>query len=312
LAVGQAAVDGNNVYLTDNDAGVIRLTFNPATRTVGTPVTLAAGLLDLLSLPTGAAFGPDGNLYVSYIRSGNIERIGNPGGAAGTQTVTTIGTESAGAGGGVMSMTFVGTDLYLAAGGTPEVITNAPGCAANACTGAGVATTISVPTSIVTDGTNLFITSETAVYRFDTTTPAVPAVLFANGGTIPPATTVVPFQFVSAVGVNGTTLLVGDDPTAGGAFGQGRLWSLLTTDLPGPSFPNMVLGSIAGAPANFTFPTGLLWVPGALGGHFWVSDHLSGFCRLDPDLTGIMSINVLPAIWAPYPRARPASIPSGI
>jgi hypothetical protein len=27
---------------------------------------------------------------------------------------------------------------------------------------------------------------------------------------------------------------------------------------------------------------GVVFIPGALGGHFWSSDHLQGFCRLDP------------------------------
>jgi uncharacterized repeat protein (TIGR01451 family) len=29
-------------------------------------------------------------------------------------------------------------------------------------------------------------------------------------------------------------------------------------------------------------PGGLLWLPGNLGGHLWVADHVDGFCRLDP------------------------------
>jgi hypothetical protein len=280
-AVGQAAVaaNGTDVYVADNDAGLLRMTFNPGSRTVSAPVVVAPLTATIADLPQGCAFGPDGNIYVSYARRGDIERI-TPGGA-----VTTIGAESAGT--AVMAMAFVGTNLFLAASGTPEVIEAAPGCGANACTGSPVATPITLPTAIVTDGTNLFIGTASAVYRFDTLTPTVASVLFANGGTIPPALTVLPFQNLSALGVTGTTLLAADDPTLG-AFPLGRLWRMLTTDPPGPSFPTLVLGSPAGAPGNLTAPTGLIWLPGALGGHFWVSDHLFGFCRLDPDPTGLI------------------------
>ena len=30
-----------------------------------------------------------------------------------------------------------------------------------------------------------------------------------------------------------------------------------------------------------TSPTGILWLPGNLGGHFWVADHAQGLCRVD-------------------------------
>ena len=30
-----------------------------------------------------------------------------------------------------------------------------------------------------------------------------------------------------------------------------------------------------------TSPTGILWLPGNLGGHFWVADHAQGLCRID-------------------------------
>lgn len=40
-----------------------------------------------------------------------------------------------------------------------------------------------------------------------------------------------------------------------------------------------------------TSPTGALFLSGAFGGHWWVSDHLSGFCRLDPRPGGPDPVN---------------------
>ncbi|MBI5583669.1 MAG: hypothetical protein HY892_07580 [Deltaproteobacteria bacterium] len=282
-AFGQVAVNGATVYAADNDAGLISFNFNGATldtRTVVNPLTAR-----IADLPNGVAIGPDNNIYVSYIRNGFIEQV-TPAGL-----LTTIGTDSAGAGGGVMALAFVGNDLYLAAGETPELIANATACV-GACQGGAVATTVSLPQAVVFDGTNLFFGTVSAVYQFNPATPATPAILFANGGTAPGTTTpVLPFLNGSALGVNGTLLLLGDDPTAGAGLGQGRIWSMDTTALPGPSLTNMVLGTAAHAAGNFTAPAGLIWVPGALGGHFWVSDHLNGFCRLVKDpVTGIFSV----------------------
>src|SRR5689334_11660145 len=33
---------------------------------------------------------------------------------------------------------------------------------------------------------------------------------------------------------------------------------------------------------NLTIPRGGAWIPGALGGHFWMTDTASGICRVDP------------------------------
>lgn len=37
-----------------------------------------------------------------------------------------------------------------------------------------------------------------------------------------------------------------------------------------------------------TAPGGVVWVPGGLGGHWWVSDHIQGFCRLDVSGTSLV------------------------
>jgi sugar lactone lactonase YvrE len=311
-AAGQPSFDAVNnfVYLPDNDLGVVRLTFNPLARTVGTPVTIAAGLLTVADLPIGSALGPDGNLYVSYIRNGTIERITNPTGAAGTQTKTTIGTESAGAGGGVLQLAFVGTDLYLTGSSSTEVIANAPACGANACTGTPVAAAVGIPTALVYDGsTFLYISRASSVFRYNPATQV--AELYVNGGTIPPATTV-PFQNVSALGLNtgAINLYVADDPTAGAQVLQGRLWQVATNQLPGPTFTGTVVGALKSI-GNLTGPAGLIFLPGALGGHFWISDHLQGFCRLDPGLApGTLTVNPATCSLAAVSPAQPSFDPA--
>lgn len=108
-------------------------------------------------------------------------------------------------------------------------------------------------------------------------------------------------------------LYVGDDPTINASVpppaGQGKLWMVAgayrsTTQCAPNATPSVTtacedaLGS-PGNPAQITpppslaqaatmlawgstAPRGVLWLPGALGGHYWVADHTQGLCRLDP------------------------------
>lgn len=48
-----------------------------------------------------------------------------------------------------------------------------------------------------------------------------------------------------------------------------------------PATAALTIGTIYQQPA--TAPSGALWLNDAFGGHLWVSDHISGFCRPDPD-----------------------------
>ncbi len=45
-------------------------------------------------------------------------------------------------------------------------------------------------------------------------------------------------------------------------------------------------------PLGITFPHDTVFLQGSMGGHIWVSDHVSGFCRLDPLPGGVNAINV--------------------
>lgn len=121
-------------------------------------------------------------------------------------------------------------------------------------------------------------------------------------------------------------LFVGDDPTVGAALpppvGQGKLWKIggvyqatvqcnpaaippvtaaCQDALGQPGNPAQITPPLSlAAPATLvawgaTSPHGVLWIPGALGGHYWMSDHTQGFCRLDPapDDPGLFASNPL-------------------
>jgi sugar lactone lactonase YvrE len=301
-AAGQPAYDAGNqfVYVPDsaaNKGGVVRYTFDPTSETLGNPVVLApnAGLAG--NKPDTVALGPDGNLYVGFLKNGNIVRITNPGGA--TQTVQSAAASSDGK--KVLGMTFVGNDLYLAESAAVSRILNVT---ASSCTGGckgsslGLAT-IASPLSLTTDAgltptpspRYLYIGDVSSVHRYNLDNGALDT--YATSG----STTSGTFNFsnVTGLGVDPSdNLYVGDDPTAGAQNLQGRIWSIAAGSSPLPSTPPPPPppppgGGGGGAPLatgtlyaqNETNPNGQVWLNGALGGHLWVADHLQGMCRVE-------------------------------
>ncbi len=152
---GQPTFDAatNSVYVPDNSTqgkAVIRLKFNPVNETVGSPVALGSSVIVAGTKPTSTALGPDGNLYVGFIRSGKILRITNPSGA--TQTAQYIGstTDGRGAAGLAFANATDGsltTSLYLAEGGGISEIANA-----TSCTGACLASMTQIAPQTVVNG----------------------------------------------------------------------------------------------------------------------------------------------------------------
>src|SRR4029077_5536451 len=117
--------------------GVLRVPVDPQTGNLtGTPTYIAttAGLDG--SQPTAAALGPDGNLYVAFLKSGNIKRIVNPG-IGTTQVVQSVGNTPSGHPG--RALAFVGPDLYIGSADAFSVIRNA---ISPACTGGCNATVL--------------------------------------------------------------------------------------------------------------------------------------------------------------------------
>src|SRR5918911_2856845 len=136
LSPGQPTFDAatNSVYVPDNSVkgnAVYRLTFNPLTETVSKPVALGTSAIVAGNKPTSTALGPDGNLYVGQIRSGQIVRIGNPAGAAPTAQVVGRTSDGRGANGLAFANASdgtLGTSLYIAEGGGISEIANATTC----------------------------------------------------------------------------------------------------------------------------------------------------------------------------------------
>jgi hypothetical protein len=119
-------------------------------------------------------------------------------------------------------------------------------------------------------------------------------------------------------------LYVGDDPTLNAAtpppLQQGKMWMIrgvyqTTVACNAQAVPpvNTACADALGSPGNpaqimpppalakpaalvsfgQTAPAGVTWIPGSLGGHYWVADHTQGLCRLDqsPDHPSLKAAN---------------------
>ena len=258
---GQMAADSNgNVYVTQAivdtrvtpsaSRGILRAAIDPSTGAiVGTPlyIATAAGLDG--DQPTAAAIGPDGNLYVAFLKNGNIKRIVNP--ASGTtQVVQGVGGTPNGHPG--RALAFVGTDLYI---GSADAFSVIRGATSAACTGGCNAVPIAdgftgVPhVGVASDGVDTVyfaVGTYNQVWRF---TPSTGLFAFVSQG----------FAFVGAKTNLLTldalgTLWIGDDVSNGTAIGAGRIWTIAAAPL-----ANVTGGSI-------TAGTNLLEIQNALRG----------------------------------------------
>jgi hypothetical protein len=134
---GQASFDPatNSVYVPDNSTkgqAVYRLRFNPVSETVSAPVALGAGAIVAGSKPTATTLGPDGSLYVGFIKSGKILRISNPAGSASSAQFVAATSDGRGAAGLAFANASdgsLGTSLYVAEGGGISEIADATACA---------------------------------------------------------------------------------------------------------------------------------------------------------------------------------------
>ncbi|HEX7285185.1 MAG TPA: hypothetical protein VF532_03340 [Candidatus Angelobacter sp.] len=243
---GQAAYDGNQtVFLPSYDQakgqpgsltfpGVHRITIDPLTGQAQWNYRLVpnAGLGG--NLPVAIALGPDGNLYVGFIKNGNVVRITKPfvdpsNDPNKTQVVQSVGTSPNGR--PINSLSFAGPDLYVATTDSFSVIKNA---VATTCQGGcnavpiadGFAGTAHV--GLASDGINRVYVSINGrgVWRFTINTQSMTPV--ANGG-VDPNGVFLPFAFVS----NRSNVLqldrlgnlwIGDDISDGRLSFDGRLF----------------------------------------------------------------------------------------
>jgi hypothetical protein len=250
----------NLVYVPDyksNSLGVWRFTYSPSTQTMtGWPALIAPnqGLGGLR--PDATALGPDSNLYVGSLNTGDIKRVTNPAGDPSTQTVQSIGKSSAGK--RVFGLAFVGSDLYLAEANGLSVIHNATSLSCTGgCQAARVPGTANLETdAVVSWGPDLvYFAQANTVYRYTISTGAV--VAYANAGTLTAdqatfaaqgvgmylwasncTDTTCPFVFPSGEPSGLTVdsqgnLYVGDDPgAASGLSARGRIWEIPADSAP--------------------------------------------------------------------------------
>jgi hypothetical protein len=242
-SIGQAAQDGSTrTYLAVYDrpkgqpfnfggGGVWMVQFvSPLQPPFGavagvSPLAPSFGLAG--DLPTAVALGPEGKLYVGFLKNGNVKRITNPSVLNPTsqnQIVESVGGTFNGR--TMRSMAFLGPDLYLATDQGLDVIRNATACINNSG-GCGNAVRVqdgfsgSTHVSVTTDGAGkvyFAVNGTGSVYRYtpidSRVVPVSIGFLFVGGHTN--ALSLDPFG----------NLWVGDDPTDGAFNFSGRLWRI--------------------------------------------------------------------------------------
>ena len=192
------------------------------------PVAPAAGLGG--DQPTAIALGPDGKLYVGFLKNGNVKRITNPSQlnpTSQTQTVESVGTTPNGR--PMRALAFLGADLYIATDKGLAVIHNVASCVGNAG-GCGNAVTVNDGlngvnhAALTTDGAGkVYFSAAGNVYRY---TPVDQRVAIVSTG----------FLFVdghtNTLTVDGFgNLWIGDDPGDGLLNFSGRLWRVAAASL---------------------------------------------------------------------------------
>ncbi len=236
----QVAFDGNNtVFAADYEnrkntgglnrvGGIKRLVFDLGTDTLTSDQTTIAATAGLDGdNPTAIALGPDGNVYVGFLKNGNIKRIVSPY-AGTTQAVQSVGGTPNGR--PMRAMAFVGLNLYLASSDSLSVISNA---VSPACQGGCNAQVIQDGfgglghVGLTTDGINrLYLAVNNQVWRYPISPGA--AALVATAG-VDPSGANLPFLFQGGK----TNLLqldrlgnlwIGDDPSDGVLNFHGRVF----------------------------------------------------------------------------------------
>ena len=245
-SVGQTAMDGTTrAYIASYDhakgqpgqvggPGVWMIQFQSAFGEFSpfsglSPVASGLGLSG--DQPTAVALGPEGKLYVGFLKNGNIKRVTNPSTVNPTsqnQTVESVGSTPNGR--PMRAMAFLGPDLYLATDQGMSLVRNAAACIGNAG-GCGNAVPVqdgfggAAHIGLAADGVSklYFSVNGAGVFRL---TPADRRVVPVSSG----------FAFVG--GHTNTLTLdsfgnlwIGDDTSDGALSFTGRLWRVPAASL---------------------------------------------------------------------------------
>jgi len=246
---GQIAYDGNgHVYITQGVVdtrntpstarGILREVLDPRTGALVGPATYIATTAGLDGdQPTGAVIGPDGNLYVAFLKNGNIKRVLSPA-VGNTQAAQSVGVTPNGHSG--RALAFVGNDLYIGSVDAFSVIHNATSTTCQGgCNAAPIADGFSgVPhVAMASDeaGSVYFaIGTFNEVWRY---TPSNGLFAFvAQGGVDRNGNNASNFSFVGGkcnllALDQGGNMWVGDDTSGALAVGAGRLWTISSSAL---------------------------------------------------------------------------------
>jgi hypothetical protein len=241
--VGQIAYDGNQtVYLAAFDQpkgqpftltfpGVWRVNILPD-GTWQDPQQLVPKFGLAGNLPTSIALGPDGNLYVGFLKNGNVVRIVRPtlDNSDPAQIVQSVGTAPNGR--PIRSLVFVGPDLYLGSADGLAVIKNAVATTCQGgCNGVHISDGFSgiEHVGLSTDGINRIYMAINGhgVFRYTISSGVTQVV--STGGSDPNTGALLTFAFVGGhsnlVNLDRLgNLWIGDD-TSDGLFNfSGRIW----------------------------------------------------------------------------------------
>jgi hypothetical protein len=283
------------VFVADSSSksiSVVRYVFDPVKEQLGGALPIQVQNLTSVGggsgggRPVAIALGPNGtDLYVGYLKSGDIMKIPNATGiTTSTPPVVKVGNTSDGK--GVNTLLFLNNDLYLAEIGgfgisgipDPQGVTRAACNATSPCKASSLNPQLSFfPGGLATDGTNIFIgdsplTTPGSILKWNPATGAVSTYSVHVPAYTSSFDNQTRTQYVNPYGLallpNGD-LIVGDDPAAALVVPtvptiQGHIWRVAAAPTP-PTVTSIspMSGPIAGGTAFTVTGSGFSLAPGA-------------------------------------------------
>jgi len=302
------------VPFSGGNTGVFRLTIDYLKQQITATETLAtATALGTKFTPIAVSLGADGKLYVADNTGGVLVRITNPAGALGTQVIEQVGANDI-HGKFITGMAMKGNDWYNAAGSFLYRLASADACNGG-CTGLNLNINSQAMGAdrnsqyVYFDSFGILLNAE-ILFRYDTNSGEL--VEYSSGGYLDAAKTFfTTYAAIFGVTVDpaGNTYVI--DDTSGGILPDatrpiipdaGRIWMIPAgspplLNNPGPITPPPTTGPPPPPPtggqlyASGTRTRSIVWLSSATAGsgHMWVSDPISGFCRVDVGATPLLS-----------------------